>query len=283
MKTEEDLRHLHETFLYPTVRIFSAKAAGSGTLLYSEKDPKEPDDHLTFVLTNHHVVEDLISYKKQWDSLLKREVEKEVLENAKVEHFDYVRMSTVDSSNRHDADIVAYSKEHDLALLKIDSPKPFKYLAKLIPREKIKKLRLFQDVIVSGCSLAHEPFCNFGQLTFLKELIEQKKYLMTNANSVFGNSGGTLYLKDTEEMIGVPSRITGIQLGFGFDVMTWMGFACHPERIYEFLDEQKCEFIYNRKETYYDAMKKREEKEKEALMAMKAELVQCAEAESSTE
>ena len=76
---EEDLRHLHETFLYPTVRIFSAKAAGSGTLLYSEKDSKEPDDYLTFVLTNHHVVEDLISYKKQWDSLLKREVEKEVL------------------------------------------------------------------------------------------------------------------------------------------------------------------------------------------------------------
>ena len=31
---------LHERFLYPVVRVFSMKAAGSGTLIYSEKDPE---------------------------------------------------------------------------------------------------------------------------------------------------------------------------------------------------------------------------------------------------
>jgi len=267
----EDVKWKHEKLLYPVVRIYTAKAAGSGTIIYSKSDPQNEGDFLTFVLTNHHVIGECIKYKKEWDSVLKREIEKEFLEIPRIEVFDYVRLSTVNSSNAYRAEIIAYDKNHDLAVLKIDSPKQFDYVAELIPKEEIKNLRLFEHIVVSGCTMAHEPFCTYGQLTFLKELIEQRLYCMYNAGSYFGNSGGALLLKETGQLIGVPSRLTGIQLGFGIDMVTHMGFAAHPARIYEFLEEQELHFLWN-SDTFYDALEKRERRKKDALLALKAEM-----------
>jgi len=269
-----DILEKHEKFLYPVVRIFSNKAAGSGTVIYCEPDAKEgvKDEWLTFVLTNHHVVSDLISYKDQWDALLKAQRKQEFRDKARVEVFSYVRVSDMDSSNRFSADIVAYDVNHDLAVLKLDSPTRIKRTTKLISRDKISDLKLFMDVIVGGCSLAHDPFCNHGQLTYLKEIIDQREYLMTNASSIFGNSGGGLFLAETGELIGVPSRITGVQLGFGMDIITWMGFSAHPERIYSFLEEQELKFLYDPADDYYKAMDRRKKKEREAILALKAEI-----------
>jgi len=266
-------REMHEKFLYPIVRVRTEKAAGSGTTIYSKPDPKKKDEYITLVLTNHHVIESLITTKEDWDSLLKRKVEKEFLKKAHVDYFSYVWDSTVDSVNSYTAEIVAYDQHHDLAVLRVNSPLRKEYVAQLIPEDKIKDLRLYTDVVVSGCSLAHDPFSNFGQITYLNEVIDQKEYIMTNANSIFGNSGGALFLKDSGYLIGVPSRITAIQLGFGYDVTTWMGFACHPKRLYEFFREQELNFIYDESDDWYSAMERRKKKQKEALMALKAEFV----------
>ena len=277
----EDLKRKHEKFLYPVVRVYTNKAAGSGTVIWSKCADVNCDghdsegcgcDYDTFILTNHHVIADCIQYKKDWDSVLKREIEKEFLEIPRVEIFEYVKDSTVVSSNSHRGDIIAYDKNHDLAILKLQSPKKVPYVADLIPRDEIKNLRLFMDVVVSGCSMAHEPFCTFGHLTFLRELIEQKLYTMYNAASYFGNSGGSLFLKDKGWLIGVPSRLTGIQLGFGFDMVTHMGFAAHPERIYEFLEEQELKFFFDPDDTFDVSMERRKNKKRDALLELKAEL-----------
>lgn len=278
-----DIKTKHEWFLYPIVRLHSNRGAGSGTIIYCQPDLKNPAEYITLGLTNHHVVEANITYKDMWDSLAKRQVKKEVVDPISVEVFDYVYDSTVVSSNRHRAHVLAYDQVHDLAVFRIDSPKVFPYIAKLIPRDNIKNLRLFEDVVVAGCSLAHDPFCNFGQLTYLSEIIEQKKYVMTNASSIFGNSGGALFLAETGELIGVPSRISGIQLGFGVDIITWMGFCCHPERLYQFLEEQELQFIYDPSDDYYSAMRRRESKLKESLLVLKAEALQQLGAESKSE
>ena len=268
----DEIKRKHETFLYPVVRIYSEKAAGSGTIIYSKPDPDNEENFNTFVLTNYHVVEANITQKKEWDSLLRRKVEKENFINLHVELFQYVRMSEVDSSNRYRADIIAYDVSHDLAIVKINSPRKFDNVSTIIPEDEIKDLRLFTDVVVSGCSLAHEPFCNFGQITFLNEIIEERKYFMTNANSIFGNSGGALFLSDSGYLIGVPSRITAIQLGFSLDVTTWMGFSAHSERLYEFFKEQELNFLFDEEDTYAEAMERRVNKEKESLLALKADL-----------
>lgn len=271
MPSDNGLQWKHERLLYPVVRVYSKKAAGSGTIIYSEPDPKNEGEFLSFILTNHHVIADCIEYKDDWDSVLKKNIKKEFLEIPRIEIFDYVKLSTVNSSNAYRAEIVAYDVNHDLAVLKIDSPKRFSFVAELIPQDDIKKLRLFTEIVVSGCTMAHEPFCTHGELTFLKELIEQRLYVMYNAGSYFGNSGGALLLAETGQLIGVPSRLTGIQLGFGMDMVTHMGFAAHPARIYEFLGEQELQFFWT-EETYYDALDKREKRKKDALLALKAEL-----------
>ena len=261
-----DTKEKHEKFLYPCVRVLSSKAGGSGTIIYSEPDPANEGEFITIILTNHHVIDSSISYRDEWDSVLKKDRKTEIFQKVDVDVFDYVRMSTVDSSNRYKADILAYDKVHDLALLKLDSPRQFPYKATLLPEEKIKSLRLFMDVVVAGCSLLHDPFCTFGQLTYLCEIIDMKEYLMTNANSIFGNSGGALYLKDSGELLGVPSRVTVNQLGFGLDVQTWMGFTSHPKRFYEFLREQEMQFIFDKNDTFKASKERREKMRLEGVL-----------------
>ena len=227
-----DLKTKHEKLLYPVVRVFGKKGAGSGTVIYSDEDVKNEGEYLTFILTNHHVIADLITLKDAWHSVLKKTKKQEVIDKAKVEIFSYHSMSTIDSSNRYNAEIVAYDDHHDLAILKLESPKKVDFVAPILPEDMIKKLRLYMDVAVSGCSLAHEPFTNPGQLTFLTEEIEQKQYFMSNASMIFGNSGGALFLVEPSmdeywgNLIGVPSRVTVNQMGFWVGCSVLDGFFC---------------------------------------------------------
>jgi hypothetical protein len=56
-----------------------------------------------------------------------------------------------------------------------------------------------------------------------------------------------------------------MQLGFGIDVMTWMGFSTHPERMYEFFDHQELQFLYDAKDTFERGQQRREAKRKNAI------------------
>lgn len=264
-------QELHERILYPVVRVRTQKAAGSGTIIFSQPDLKRDGDYLTFVLTNWHVVESAIKTRDQWHPVLKRDVKAEILDPVTVEIFDYVWLSTVNSSNSHRAQIVAYDKNHDLAVLKLDSPKQYPYIAQLMDPESAREFKLFTPVWTSGCSLAHDPFANPGYVTYLHETIESKLYWMCNANSIFGNSGGGVFCGETGQQIGVTARITGIQVGFGVDIMTWMGFFIPAPRIHEFCMEQELRFLYDQEDDYYQAMKRREEKEKEGLRGLLGE------------
>ena len=125
-------------------------------------------------------------------------------------------------------------------------------------------MRLFDEVWTSGCSLLHDPFSNKGELTYLREIIEQKSYIMYNAPSIFGNSGGGVF-HTNGGLLGLCSRITNIQLGFGIDVMTWMGFGTHPSRLYEFFSHQELQFLYDENDTYADAVQRRKVKQRKSL------------------
>ena len=253
---------LHEQVLYPVTRVKAGKAGGSGVLVYSEPDPKDETKYINIVLTCQHVVDGSISVKDEWDSLLKREIKKDIMEEVSVEIFDYDG-SKISSANSSQAEIIAYDKNHDLAAVKLHNTRPLEHIAKLYPKNKIDDLSLFDEVWTSGCSLLPDPFANKGELTYLREIIEQKSYLMYNAPSIFGNSGGGLF-SSCGSLLGLCSRITNIQLGFGIDIMTWMGFSTHPDRIYEFLEHHELQFIYDGTD-YYDAKKRRKERQRKSL------------------
>ena len=99
-------------------------------------------------------------------------------------------------------------------------------------------------------------------------MIDQKAYIMQNAPSIFGNSGGGLFHGLTGNLLGLTSRVTVTQLGFGVDVQSWMGFSTHPDRLYEFFDHQELQFLYDPKDNYHSAMERRTDRRKEALRSI---------------
>ena len=257
-------QELHEKILYPVTRVRASGAGGSGVLVYSGEDPKKPGTYINVVLTCQHVVDGAIQLRDDWDSVLKKKVVKDFFEEVVIELFDYDGSNVV-SANATKGQIIAYDKHHDLAAIRLLNNRKQEYTSQVIPQEEIPKLKLFDPVWVSGCSLLHDPFASSGQLTYLREIIEQKAYLMANASSIFGNSGGGLFHGNQGHLLGLTSRITAIQLGFGVDVMTWMGFSTHPSRLYEFFKHQELQFIYDPADNYYAGAERREKKRKEAL------------------
>ena len=262
-----DSASLHEKILYPVVRVRAGQAGGSGVLIYSEPDPKDDTKFINILLTCQHVIDGAIKIRDEWDAILKREVKRDVLDEVVIEVFDYDGSKVV-SANSTTGQIIAYDKHHDLAAIKLNSnTRPLSHVASVIPKDQINCLQLFDPVWVSGCSLLHDPFPNPGTITYLREVIDQKAYLMQNASSIFGNSGGGLFQGSGEEynLLGLTSRVTVTQLGFGLDVQTWMGFSTHPDRLYEFFDHQELQFLYDENDNYHDALHRRESRRHEAL------------------
>ena len=101
-------KELHDKVLYPVTRVKAGKAGGSGVLVYSEPDPKNDGKYINIVLTCQHVIDGSISVKDEWDSLLKREIKKDIMEEVSVEIFDYDGSNTKFNSQNVDKVSVKY-------------------------------------------------------------------------------------------------------------------------------------------------------------------------------
>lgn len=258
MTTTDERVQLHTDILYPVVRVRTQKSGGSGTVIACLPDPQHEGESLTFVLTNAHVIEDAVKTKKDWDSLLKREVEKEFLSPVGVEIFQYVYTSKVNSSDSYKAQIVAYDKHQDIAVLKLESPRVCHHVVKLYPKGADRDIVLFTDMYTVGCSIGHDPFATKGQVTYKDELVDNEQFWMGSSNIIFGNSGGATFLADTHEFIGIPARVTALNFGFSSDVMTFMGLFIPISRIYDFFDQQELAFLYDPSAPdYYQSMETR--------------------------
>ena len=265
-----DIKDVHEQILYPVTRVRASDSGGSGVLVYSKEDSKHPGEFINIALTCEHFIAKNVTVKDEWDTVLKREVKRDVTSEVAIEMFDYDN-SEVISANSIKADIIAYDKNHDIAAVRLHSKKQMPYVANVIPKDAIACLQIADPVWVSGCSLLHDPFPNAGTITYLREMIDQKAYIMQNAPSIFGNSGGGLFHGVTGDLLGLTSRITVTQLGFGMDVQSWMGFSTHPDRLYEFFDHQELQFLYDDNDDYHEAMDRRTNRRKEALRSIMIE------------
>ena len=234
---------LHQCCLYPTVRVTTVEAGGSGTFLWTV--PLEPGRFAHYVLTNHHVVEGAIKIDKEWDSVQKKEVKVERRQTVHVEFFQYRNLSEPVGTLKTAADIMAWDKDEDLALLRLRDEGAKPDVAKLIPRDRLGTLRLFQPIIAVGAGLGHAPFPTAGMITSLVDEIERKTYMMASAQIIFGSSGGGVYSPDTGEFIGVPSRLAVAFRGFSAIIATHMGFFIPAQRIYAFLEAQGHAFLYD--------------------------------------
>ena len=249
-KASKEIIQKHEEMFYPTVRVRTKKAGGSGTVVYSKEHEGEV---YTYVITNHHVISDCVNVQKKWDPILKRKVDKEVLDTVQVEYFRYNNYSHCIGSFAIEADIVAYSEVEggqDWALLRVrDKENVCDWVAKMFPLEDLEHVHIFDDVFAVGSSLGHPPIASNGIITYMDDEIEHFKYWMSSAQTIYGNSGGAVYRwspnRKGYEYIGVPSRISIQPMGFSADAITHMGYFIPIERIYQLLDDNGYQFIYD--------------------------------------
>ena len=254
-------KQISREMLLPNVRVAALKAGGSGTVIYSE--PNTSGGHSTYVLTNHHVIANNIDIKKSWSPVLKHDVKKEFITSADVHFFKYQYQSRAIGVTAIDADIAGYDPEHDLALLKLRDEDRAPAVAKLYPKGEENKLRLGMPVVAIGAGMGEPPVLTVGRLSQFAREIENKEFWLSTAPTIFGNSGGALYLEDTEELIGVPARIAVAMLGFSADAITHLSFAIPITRIYEFLEEQMFRFIYDPNFTEAGEAEARDKKRKD--------------------
>ena len=265
-KASKEIIQKHEQMFYPTVRVRTKKAGGSGTLVYSKEHDKEV---YTYVITNHHVISDSVKVEKKWDPVLKRKVDKEILDTVYVEFFRYNNYSHTVGSFAVEADIVAYSEVNggqDWALLRVrDKENIADWVANLYPLKDIENIHIFDKVFAVGASLGHPPVASEGHISYMDDEIEHYKYWMSSAPTIFGNSGGAVYRwsggRKQYEYIGIPSRISIQPMGFSADAITHMGYFIPLDRIYSLLEENDYQFIYDSNFSIEDCKKARKAKQ----------------------
>ncbi len=254
------LEQCHELCLYPCLRVRTPKALGSGTVVFVEPSPGEEGMFDAYVMTNHHVVENLIEVKDKWSTVLQRNVKADILGHPDVEVFHFAYKSRVQGSASFQSDIMAYDQYHDLALLRVRSPEKFAHVAKLYPQEKMNKLVAFMEAWNVGCGLGGSPAITSGYLSAFGVDIDHKDFMLVTAPSIFGNSGGATFLKETGEYIGIPARISVASMGWSADAITHLGYSIPISRICEFLKDQSYDFIFDPCKTSVECDKEREAK-----------------------
>ena len=115
-----------ERILYPSVRVTNGQGGGSGTVVYSE-DREKKGEFQTFVITNHHVVDNLIHIEKQWDNLTQSYKYLEKNDTADVELFSYANGGKTITKSAVKAEIIAYVADEDIALLRLNHPFKIEY------------------------------------------------------------------------------------------------------------------------------------------------------------
>ena len=266
-KASKEIVQKHEQMFYPTVRVRTKKAGGSGTVVYSKK---YKDEVYTYVITNHHVIEDSIHIDKKWDPVLKRKVDKEILDTVNVEFFRYNNYSHTVGSFAVEADIVAYSEVNDgqdWALLRVrDKENIADNVANLFPSHDLDNVHIFDKVFAVGASLGHPPIASEGHISYMDDEIDHYKYWMSTAQTIFGNSGGAVYRwassRGKHEYIGIPSRISIQPMGFSADAITHMGYFIPIDRVYNLLEDNDYQFIYDDSISIDECKKARKKKQK---------------------
>ena len=265
MAASKEIIKKHEQMFYPTVRVRTKKAGGSGTVVYSKKHNNEVH---TYVITNHHVISDCIHIIKKWNPVLKKKIDTEILDTVQVEYFKYNNYSHNIGSFAVEADIVAYSEVEggqDWALLRVrDKENTADWVANLFPSHDLDNVHIFDDVYAVGASLGHPPIASEGIITYMDDEIDHYKYWMSSAQTIYGNSGGACYRwsvnRHQYEYIGIPSRISVQPSGFTADAITHMGYFIPIDRVYKLLKENDYHFIYDKDVSFEDCEKERKNK-----------------------
>jgi len=258
----------HEEMLYTLSLIKTTEDCGSGAVIYSKPIKKDSEDYETYVLTNYHVIEKAIEVKKEWNTVFQKDIKKEKRATITVEFFKYQNFSRNVGRIAIDADIVAYDRDQDVALLKLRSNEQIKYVVKMHSKN-VKDINIYDKVYACGCSLGHPPVPTKGEITSMDDEIEKQKYWMSSSPIIDGNSGGGIFLvindkeEESYELVGISTLVETIDTKKGEEEdVAHMCYLIPIDRICDWLEEICYQFIFDSKFTSEQCSKMRKKKRK---------------------
>ena len=215
--------------LYPSVLVDLGEGAGSGTIVFSGKRTHESwkeEKTWTLVLTNHHVIQTAVLIEEVFDPKRGKNIQKETRRPVHVRLWDYNDFSTAVGTTGRVARILAWDKDRDLALLRLDDKeRKIKNVAKLWP-EDVGGPYLFQTTWAVGSGMGNPPYPTQGLLSGISGKDRKGRALyLSSSPIIFGNSGGSLWAfskkRDRYEMIGVPSMVGAYGWGTVIPHIAW--------------------------------------------------------------
>jgi S1-C subfamily serine protease len=224
---KRDAASLYQDLLYPTVQIKSG-GTGAGVVIYSQPDDKGVNH--TYILTAHHVISRAIGMAGG----------KETRQPVDIRLYQ----GSLEKPTEHTADVVAYNESLDIALLKLNADKACGYVARLVPKSAIASIRIFDEVYAVGCPLGHDPMPSLGEVASKTKNVGGSNFWMMNAPTIFGNSGGGIFLAESHRLVGISSMICVYDQLVSIPV-SHMGIMVPVESIYRWLDSQCYQFLYD--------------------------------------
>jgi len=218
-----DVRALYRDVLAPSVQVSARGGVGGGTLLFSR-------DRHSYVVTAYHVIQKTAPEGQEPAAPEPSEVR---LYDVKGELADAV-----------EADLVAHDDRKDLALLRLRTDRSYGSVARMAPRPSLRALRVFTPLYAIGCPLGHDPLPTLGEVAALHKVVAGENFWMMTAPTIFGNSGGGVFHRETREMIGVSVMICTYD-GAVSTPVPHLGILVSMETIYDWLDSLHYQFIYD--------------------------------------
>ena len=218
-----DPAELHHDILAPSVQVTAKGSVGGGTLLFSR------DAH-SYVITACHVLQKLLAAHD----------DDETREPAEVTLYDDQGVST----DSVEGDLVAWDEGKDLALLRLRTLRELPNAARLASRETLRSIRVFTPIYAVGCPLGHDPLPTLGEIATLNKEVNGERFWMMNAPTIFGNSGGGVFHRETRELIGVSAMVCTYDGAVSVPV-PHLGIMVSLETVYDWLDSLNYHFIYD--------------------------------------
>ena len=225
---DNDKDRLYESILHTAAQVNGKGGIGGGTVIYSRPDGDR--GALTYILTAYHVIHRSLSSQDN----------KEVREPVGIRLFDEAGVSLAE----HNAEILSYDDKQDIALLRVWLPRPTPHVAKLAAPEKVRGIRVFTPVYAVGCPLGHDPMPTLGQIASLHKEVNGAPFWMMNAPTIFGNSGGGIFLTDSLELVGISSMICTYDQFISMPV-PHLGILVSMDNVYGWLDRQYLQYVYD--------------------------------------
>ena len=223
-----DAALLDRAILRPSVQVVGRGGVGGGTVIRSEREPD--GSYGTYIVTAFHVLQKL--------------VEVDAAGGARRGPIQVKLFPDGGEAETIESDLLIHDDRRDLALLKLRSKKHYPIAARLAARDRVRETSVFTPIYAVGCPLGHDPLPSFGEITTLRKEVNGERFWMMSAPTIFGNSGGGVFHRETLEMIGVSAMICTFDNPVSTPV-PHLGILVPLDSVYDWLRDNQFAFVFD--------------------------------------